>query len=86
MMGIEPGLSVRESSSHTNIPKLSYTLFKLGPVYQGQFGEVLSFLRPTIHTTFSNAPTLSARVKQSHYIAHTFDENKDPTIIAGDFP
>ena len=31
--------------------------FRLGPIYRGQFGEVLSFLRPTVHTVFSNAPT-----------------------------
>ena len=27
-----------------------YPVFRLGPVYRGQFGEVLSFLRPTVHT------------------------------------
>ena len=27
-----------------------YPAFRLGPVCWGQFGEVLSFLRPTVHT------------------------------------
>ena len=28
----------------------SFPAFRLGPVHRGQFGEALSFLRPTVHT------------------------------------
>ena len=65
----------------------TYPAFRLGPVYRGQFGEVLSFLRPTVHTVFSNAPTFRGQSRLSgfgcvldhsaHNISrmHTFDEN-----------
>ena len=41
--------------------------FRLGPVYRGQFGEVLSFLRPTVHTVFSNAPTFRGQSRPSGF-------------------
>ena len=41
--------------------------FRLGPVYWGQFGEVLSFLWPTVHTTFSNAPTFRGQSRLSDF-------------------
>ena len=41
--------------------------FRLGPVYRGQFGEVLSFLRPTVHTVFSNAPTFRGQSRLSAF-------------------
>ena len=41
--------------------------FRLGPVYRGQFGEVISFLRPTIHTVFSNAPTFRGQSRLSGF-------------------
>ena len=44
-----------------------YPAFRLGPVYRGQFGEVLSFLWPTVHTTFSNAPTFRGQSRLSDF-------------------
>ena len=41
--------------------------FRLGPVYRGQFGEVLSFLWPTVHTIFSNAPTFRGQSRLSDF-------------------
>ena len=45
----------------------SHPAFRLGPVYRGQFGEVLSFLWPTVHTTFSNAPTFRGQSRLSDF-------------------
>ena len=51
-----------------SIPKLIlYTAFRLGPVYRGQLGEVLSFLRLTVHTISSNAPTFWGQSRLSGF-------------------
>ena len=73
-----------------SIPQSYETLtnpaFRLGPVYRGQFGEVLSVLRPTVHTILKcpHFPgTITAEWfrlcvrSQCHHISRmrTFDEN-----------
>ena len=47
--------------------RVTVPAFRLGPVYRGQFGEVLSFLRPTIHTVFSNVPTFRGQSRLSGF-------------------
>ena len=65
---------------------MPHPAFRLGPVYRGQFGEVLSFLRPTVHTVLKcpHFPgTITAEWfwlcvrSQCHHIwrMRTFDEN-----------
>ena len=54
------------SSIQRKFPE-THPAFRLGPVYRGQFGEVLSFLRPTVHTVFSNAPTFRGQSRLSSF-------------------
>ena len=58
---------VEDSSLEANNASFSVPAFRLGPVYRGQFGEVLSFLWPTVHTTFSNAPTFRGQSRLSDF-------------------
>ena len=55
-----------------NLNTASFKLQKLpcvqtGSRLPGQFGEVLSFLRPTVHTVFSNAPTFRGQSRLSGF-------------------